>query len=266
MDDQAATELKLYIDNDADLHRQQHVSILKNLATKKARGEYKHDLAVKLFGYLVEAGAKKYAKAFGTPGQPWHKLFDVPSRKVAAQALTRDFEAEFKLGNYDHLLPKKYQPQEKSSSSHHARKKVVWRTPEGLKIAWSPVRQVWFALWPGRGRIEDQQVLKAANTDEMDAWLRETYGDAYGRGGARAHHSRKKGSLDLHRELHEPGALRSATDRQLQGFYRDEKRDVAKARAEATRRGLPLHARKKKSPSELDREIAERVPSWRGGR
>ena len=74
-DTHAATELEQYIVNDADLHRQQHAPILKNLATKKARGEYKHALAVKLFGYLVESGAKKYAKAFGSPGQPWHKTF-----------------------------------------------------------------------------------------------------------------------------------------------------------------------------------------------
>lgn len=261
MDDQGATELKLYIDNDADLHRQQHVSILKNLATKKARGEYKHDLAVKLFGYLVEAGAKKYAKEFSTPDQPWHKLFSVSSRKAVAQELTRAFETEFKLGNYDHLLPKKYQQQE----VQHARKKIAWRTPEGLKISWSPVNQAYFALWPSSAPTQQQQVLKIADANEMHDWLRDTYGAAYGRGGARASHSLKKSGLELHKDLHKPGALRAASDRQVQGFLRDEKRDVAKARAEARRRGLPAHARKK-SPSQLDREIAERVPSWRGGR
>lgn len=106
-----ATELKLYIDNDGDLYRSQTTSILKNLATKRARGEYKHDLAVKAFGYLVEAGAKKYAKEFDSPGN-WHKIFDVPTRKAIAEALTRDFEGEAALGNYDHLLPKKYQKEE----------------------------------------------------------------------------------------------------------------------------------------------------------
>jgi hypothetical protein len=105
----AATELRLFIDNDGDLYRQQTTSILKNLATKKARGEYKHDLAVKLFGYLVESGAKKYAREFGCAGQQWHKMFDVPTRKAVAEALTRSFEGEHALGNYDNLLPKKYQ-------------------------------------------------------------------------------------------------------------------------------------------------------------
>jgi hypothetical protein len=104
-----ATELKLYIDNDGNLYRQQTTSILKNLATKRARGDYKHELAVKLFGYLVESGAKKYAKEFGSPDQPWHKMFDVATRKQVAEELTRDFEVEVKNGGYANLLPKKYQ-------------------------------------------------------------------------------------------------------------------------------------------------------------
>jgi hypothetical protein len=106
IDDHAARDLELYINNDSQLHQGQHKSILKNLATKKVRSQYKHDLAVKLFGYLVEAGAKKYAKEFGGV---WHQLFPVPTRKAVAEVLTKSFEAEFELGNYDHLLPKKYQ-------------------------------------------------------------------------------------------------------------------------------------------------------------
>src|SRR5207253_11341176 len=63
----------------------------------------------KLFGYLVESGAKKYVKEFGTSDHPWHKMFDAATRRQVADAMARDFEAEAKLGNYDHLLPKKYQ-------------------------------------------------------------------------------------------------------------------------------------------------------------
>jgi hypothetical protein len=103
-----STELRLFIVNDADLQRQQGVPILKNLATKKVRSLYKHDLAVKLFGYLVESGAKKYAKEFSV-GTDWHRMFPVPTRKAVAEELTRAFEGEFELGNYDYLLPKKYQ-------------------------------------------------------------------------------------------------------------------------------------------------------------
>jgi hypothetical protein len=113
-DMQAATALKLYIDNDGTLYRQMTTSILKNLAAKKARGQYKHDLAVKGFGYLTEAGAKKYTQEFGSG--PWHKAFDVATRKRAAEALTKDFETEYALGNYDALIPKKYQKQAKGSA------------------------------------------------------------------------------------------------------------------------------------------------------
>lgn len=108
MDKAAADQLKLYIDNDGDLHRQQTTSILKNLMTRRARGEYDVDKAVVLWGYLVESGAKKYAKEH-SPTVPWHVLFPVPLRREVARALARDFESEAGYGNYDHLLPKKYQ-------------------------------------------------------------------------------------------------------------------------------------------------------------
>ena len=280
-DTHAATELEQYIENDADLHRQQHAPILKNLATKKARGQYKHPLAVKLFGYLVESGAKKYAKAFGSPNQPWHKMFDVPTRKRVAEELTKSFEAEHKLGNYDFLLPKKYQPtyvrgsraisaqtftSAAKSGSSHARKKVSWKTPESLKIVWSPVNIAWLALWPGKGRIQDQQVLKIADTDGMHSWLRETYGDPYGRVGAsRAHstmssaHARKAKSMaDYEAEGYRAQTWYLADSPYSQPKIRDAwQRGAWKWQQE--QRGLrpakaASHAHKK-SPAQLNREI-----------
>jgi hypothetical protein len=214
MGDTEARELMLYIENDANLHRQQHTPIIKSLATKKARSQYKHDLAVKAFGHLVESGAKKYAKDFGSPNQPWHKMFDTATRKLVAEQLTRGFEDEFKLGNYDSLLPKKYQ----KASRAHARK-VTWRVPEGLEIVWSPVNQAYFALWPAKRRRSDQQVLKVADANEMHSWLRDTYGEPHGRSGVLRSHSTKSSAYG-----------------------------------------------RKKSTAQLDREIANVVPAWRGGR
>jgi hypothetical protein len=104
-----AHELELYIDNDATLYRQQGEPILKNLATKKAKGVYNHDVAVKLYGDFVENGAKKYAKEHGGHGAVWHQMFPVHDRKQVAEAFARSFEVEYALGNYHHLLPKKYQ-------------------------------------------------------------------------------------------------------------------------------------------------------------
>ncbi len=103
-----ATELKLFIENDADLYRQQTTPIIKNLTAKKASGKYNRDLAVKLFMYLAEAGAKKYEKEFMTPGT-WHKVFTPAIRKEICIEWRDEFEEEFKNGSYDEFIPKKYQ-------------------------------------------------------------------------------------------------------------------------------------------------------------
>lgn len=113
-----AHELHLYIENDGILYRQQGQPILKNLATKKAKGEYDHAKAVKLYMHYMDAGAKKYAKEFG--GGAWNVMFPVADRKQAAEAFARDFEAEYALGNYNGYIPKKYQP--KAPSAPKAKK------------------------------------------------------------------------------------------------------------------------------------------------
>lgn len=105
----AARELSLYVENDGALHRQQEVPIRANLMTKRARGQYSHAGAVKAYEYLMESGAKKYAKDHGSPGTPWHVMFTVADRRQAAEEFAKAFEVEAKLGNYDSLLPKKYQ-------------------------------------------------------------------------------------------------------------------------------------------------------------
>jgi hypothetical protein len=106
-----ATELKLYIDNDSDLYHRQYQPILKNLMTKRAQGRYDSVKAVKLFMYLMDAGAKKYAKEHGSPYHrysKWNEMFPKADRLQAAKAMVDDFEAEAKTGNYDEYIPKKY--------------------------------------------------------------------------------------------------------------------------------------------------------------
>ena len=104
-------ELKTYTENDGDIYRQQTTSILKNLATKKARGVYDSELAVQAFMHLAETGAKKYAREFGGPGAEasWHEMFPMDVRREAATDWRDEFETEYDLGNYDFLLPVKYQ-------------------------------------------------------------------------------------------------------------------------------------------------------------
>lgn len=109
VDTGSARELELFVENDAQLHRSQEVPIQKNLITKMARGVYNHNGAVKLYGYLMENGAKKYNREHGGGGSVWHEMFNTATRKAAAERFASSFETEAKLGNYDYLLPKKYQ-------------------------------------------------------------------------------------------------------------------------------------------------------------
>lgn len=82
------TELKLYIDNDAQLYRQQMQPIYKNLSLKMKKRTYNRIGATKLFLYLVVNGAKKYAKDFGGK---WNVMFSVSDRLAVARALEEDF-------------------------------------------------------------------------------------------------------------------------------------------------------------------------------
>ena len=58
-------ELELFIMNDQDLYRQMFLPILMNLARKMKRGVYNHQMAPKLWQYLVDQGAKKYVMQHG---------------------------------------------------------------------------------------------------------------------------------------------------------------------------------------------------------
>lgn len=115
VDRDAARELQLFVENDGDLHRQQGQPILKNLATKMARGTYKHEGAVKLYGYLMESGAKKYVREVGS-GTAWHAMFGPATRRAAAEEFALAFESEWNAGQYRDLLPKKYRPKTKQAS------------------------------------------------------------------------------------------------------------------------------------------------------
>jgi hypothetical protein len=100
-------ELKVFIDNDGRLYENQTKPILKNLATKLAKGVYDKAKAEKLWMYLVENGAKKYAADAGGTAS-WHDMFSIADRREVAKELNNEFLTEWKLGNYDNLLPKKY--------------------------------------------------------------------------------------------------------------------------------------------------------------
>jgi len=105
-DTTAADELVLYIENTSDLSidgpRGQGRDVLLNALRKWRKGTYDPELAVKLFGYLVESGAKRYAKEFGTERE-WSKMFTPATRQEAARQIEAGFRQSAESGEYDHV-------------------------------------------------------------------------------------------------------------------------------------------------------------------
>jgi hypothetical protein len=91
----AARELELYIDNDPRFSRggQGARAHRANILRKLASGKYDHRKAWKLWMYLVDAGAKAYAKDYGGH-------FDKPTRERVAKTISYDFMRDVKLGNW----------------------------------------------------------------------------------------------------------------------------------------------------------------------
>lgn len=119
-DEYGAQELRLFIENDADLYHQQFMPIIRNIQRRLKNQTYNHALAPKLWMYLVENGAKKYAKEFGSPDQPWHKMFPQAVRQAVAQELADDYLEQIKGGEYDPLTPAPNMPEVKGTSQKPA--------------------------------------------------------------------------------------------------------------------------------------------------
>ena len=85
------SELKLYIENDGDLYKQKIIPIVKNIQRKMKSGKYDHKKAPKLWMYLVDEGAKKYAKEF--PGVK----FDKRVRQQVAVEFADEYKDEIEV-------------------------------------------------------------------------------------------------------------------------------------------------------------------------
>ena len=97
-DETAADELLLYMDNDEPLYLQKK-AFLDNAYRKMKKGTYSPELAVKLWMYYVERGAKAYAKEFSTLTQ-WTKMFTKPTRELVARELAKREAAMLHHGEY----------------------------------------------------------------------------------------------------------------------------------------------------------------------
>tara|TARA_Y100000310_G_scaffold265162_1_gene276054 strand:- start:2536 stop:4146 length:1611 start_codon:yes stop_codon:yes gene_type:complete len=94
VDVNAADELKMYIENDAQLYKSQLVPIVKNMQRKMKSGKYDHKKAPKLWMYLVDAGAKKYVKEFGGDVR---SMFDKQTRQYVAQQMADEYKNEIEI-------------------------------------------------------------------------------------------------------------------------------------------------------------------------
>lgn len=97
-------ELKLYIDNDANIYRQRYMPILKNLSRKKKQGKFRSSLASKAFLYLVDDGAKRYVRSFGGNHLD---VFPKKQRKSLAKDYVEEFEQIFKDQEFDFMIMEK---------------------------------------------------------------------------------------------------------------------------------------------------------------
>ena len=90
-------ELELFIMNDQDLYRQMFMPIIMNLARKMKRGVYNHQMAPKLWQYLVDQGAKKYVMQHGGTVR---NTFPKRAREELASDLADEQMEMIKAGEY----------------------------------------------------------------------------------------------------------------------------------------------------------------------
>lgn len=100
LDEVAAHELEIYIDNDSRFSPEGDGLgriVAEGLQKKMDRGRYNHALAPKAWRYVTDAAAKAYAKEFAYAGDE-RQSFVPATRKAVAQAIADDFYNRRALG------------------------------------------------------------------------------------------------------------------------------------------------------------------------
>jgi hypothetical protein len=171
VDEHAANELELYIDNDEPLYRQWQ-AIVRNLWKHQKRGRYDSERAADGFMYLVDAGAKKYVKEFGDledvtlpRATKWNVMFDMPTRRAVAREYAKSFE-----NNYRDEIS--YAPE----GLRHNPDSDVFRnfaTPDGTEVLWISASEAYVLVSDQGALLSREILLVAATPDELDAALRE---------------------------------------------------------------------------------------------
>lgn len=89
VDKHVAHQLLLYTVNDSRLYHGQAQAIILNLARKMKKGSFSLAKSIKLWQYLADTAAKKYAHDFGD-------IFPVSTRRETARELARHYWDEVK--------------------------------------------------------------------------------------------------------------------------------------------------------------------------
>jgi len=97
---QESRELRLFIDNDARLYKSRYIPILKNLSKFKKKGKYNSKLAIKAFMYLIDDGAKVYAKDYADGDA---SIFSKKDRLQLAKDYTEEFESQYNNQEFDFM-------------------------------------------------------------------------------------------------------------------------------------------------------------------
>jgi len=93
----SAEELAMLAQNDPALYDRQYFPIIINLMRKRAKGTYDHNLAIKLWRYLIDNVAKQDAGHMAR-----HKWSGVV-RNLAAKQIADEEISNMEDGEYDHV-------------------------------------------------------------------------------------------------------------------------------------------------------------------
>ena len=89
-----ADELELIATNDGDLYRRQYMPIIKNLMRKRAKGVYDHNLAIKLWRYMIDRVAKQEAGPMARIKFPG-LVRNMAAKKIADDELQKMDDGEY---------------------------------------------------------------------------------------------------------------------------------------------------------------------------
>lgn len=102
-------ELSRYVDNDQRFYKVK-LAVARVLAARKARGNYHPFIAEKSFRLqLAKPAAQAYCREFGHGQKEWRTCFTSHDLRDFGRHYMKWFEAEYKLGNFESLLPPKLQ-------------------------------------------------------------------------------------------------------------------------------------------------------------